>query len=193
MTSAATSQAKAGRIHELLPYVDEITDRDLAASVVEIWVEAWDESRWDDLADVPKGIYSGGTVRSLVEHVSGVTVGALAYASCMSEIHGWSLDHDLLASAALLHDTSKVVETEPGPDGVPVVSEFGLLVQHGVWTAQQILNRQLRLDLAHIVVSHTPMSRTKPLSPEGIILYYVDMLDSDILSLHAKLPLLLSK
>jgi hypothetical protein len=189
----AVAQGRAERVRELFPLVAEIADADLQQAVVEIWVEAWDESEWPDVADAPKGVYGGGPVRSLVEHVTGVAAGALAYARCMEEVHGWSYDRDLLLAAALLHDTSKVVETAPGPDGTPVVSEFGRLVQHGVWTAQRILNRGLGLDLAHMVVSHTPMSRTRPLNPEGIILYYVDMLDSDILSTHAHLPLQLSK
>jgi len=193
MSAATASEARAARVRELFPAIAEIGSDELQRAVVDIWVEAWDESAWSELADVPKGVYGGGPVRSLVEHVTGVTAGALAYARCMEEVHGWSYDRDLLLAAALLHDTSKVVETEPGPDGTPVVSEFGRLVQHGVWTAQRVLERGLGLDLAHMIVSHTPVSRTKPLNPEGIILYYVDMLDSDVLSLHAQLPLLLSK
>lgn len=194
MTTVSTSEPRVQRIRELLPAVAEISRPELRDAVLEIWAEAWEESEWADLAEVPKGVYGGGTpVRPLVEHVSGVVAGSLAFARCMEEVHGWSYNADLLLAAALLHDTSKVVETAPGQDGTPVVSELGRLLQHGVWTAQRVLNRGLGLELAHMVVSHTPMSKTKPSNPEGIILYYIDMLDSDILSLHAQLPLLLSK
>jgi HD domain len=181
------------RIRVLLPMISELRDEELASAVAGIWVEAWGESNWTDLADVPKGLRGGErTPRSLVEHVCAVAEGSLAYAVRMEACHGWAYDRELLLSAALLHDTSKVVEYASEGDRV-VVSEIGRLLQHGVWTANRVLGRGLGLDLAHLIVSHTPMSRTTPQSVEGVVLYYIDMLDSDVMSWHAGDPLLLTK
>jgi HD domain len=181
------------RVRELLPMIADVRDATLATAVAEIWVEAWEESAWADVADVPKGLHGGApTPRSLIEHVCAVTEGVVAYAACMETCHGWSHDRELLLAAALLHDTSKVVEYAPD-DGRVVVSELGRLLQHGVWTAHKVLARDLGLELAHLIVSHTPVSRTTPSSVEGVILYYVDMLDSDVLSWHAGQSLILEK
>jgi hypothetical protein len=190
MSSPVQSSARADTILRLLPAIEQVSDPDLRTAVVEIWIEAWETSAWDDLEDVPKAIYAQGEIHcSLVEHVRAVTAGSIGFADAMEEIHGRPCDRDLLLSAALLHDASKVVESAPSEDGRPVVSEIGRMLQHGVWTAQRVLARGLRLELAHLIVSHTPMSKTTPLIVEGLILYYVDMLDSDVLSLHAGLPL----
>jgi hypothetical protein len=185
---------RIARVEELFPALARIGDPELRTAVTEIWVEAWETSGWLDLSDVPKGVYAGGRdVRPLVEHVRAVTEGVEALALKMHEIHGWELDVELLVTAALLHDTSKVVESTPGPEGSPVLSDAGRLLQHGVWTVQRVLQRDLSLELAHMVVSHTPMSKLLPQTKECLILYYVDMVDSDLLAMEAGLPLLLSK
>lgn len=190
---AKTRADRLQRVRELLPAISRLDDETLEAAVEEIWLEAWDESAWADLAEVPKGVYGGKpSSRSLIEHVCAVTDGACAFAETMRAVHGWAYDRNLLLTAALLHDASKVVESEPGPDGV-VVSDLGRLVQHGIWTAHRIMNRGMGLELTHLIVSHTPASRSKPLTVEGVILYYIDMLDSDILSWHSQQPLHLTK
>jgi hypothetical protein len=193
-TAAAGRKERIERIEALLPAIALIDDKAYHDAVVEIWAEAWEESEWTDLADVPKGVYAPPIqIRSLVEHVNGVTEGAVALADAMREVHGWSYDRDLLLTAALLHDTSKVVESAPGPDGYAVMSKLGRLLQHGVLTAQRVLERDLGLELAHMIVSHTPMSKSIPANLEGIALFYADMFDSDTLSVEAGLPLLIRK
>lgn len=183
------------RVEKLLPPLAGIVDPKLRIAIVEIWVEAWDESDWADLTDVPKGIYGRGSdVGSLIEHVLCVTEAAEALAEVLEASgRGWSVSRDLLLAGALLHDVSKVVESEPGPDGAPVTSAVGRMLQHGVWTAARVLRRDLDLELAHMIVSHTPRSKSVPATLEGLILYYADMMDSDALALSARLPLLIQK
>jgi hypothetical protein len=181
-------------VRDVLPEVSHFQHAEMADVVVEIWGEAWADSSWTNLMDVPKGLTSAGdpVAESLVSHVRGVTLACLGCASALREVHGYEIDNDLLLAAALLHDASKVVELEPFADGVRY-SEFGVNVQHGVWTANQLLKRDLPLSLTQIIISHTPMSKVVPKPIEGIVLYYADMLDSDAISLVNGYPLLLKK
>lgn len=181
-------------VRELLPEVDQFQDAAMADLVVEIWAEAWEESSWTNLVDVPKGLTSSGApvAETLIAHTRGVTRACLGCAAALREAHGYEIDHDLLLAAALIHDASKVVELEPYADGVRY-SEYGVNVQHGVWTANKLLNRGQPLPLAQIIISHTPMSNVVPKPIEGIVLFYADMLDSDAISLVNGNPLLLRK
>jgi hypothetical protein len=42
------------RVRELLPELQQISDEGLRDAVTEIWLKAWIESGWEDMASVPK-------------------------------------------------------------------------------------------------------------------------------------------
>lgn len=183
---------QAKRIRALLPEIAEITNQALADTVVDIWQEFWGKSEWERLEHVPKNAKSLSD-RPLIAHVRAVTQQAISTGRIVQEQHGIAVDMDLLTAGALLHDVSKLIEYAPQL-GTPVIStRYGKLIQHGVATASSVLNRDMSLDLAHLILSHTSASALPPQTIEAVILHYVDYADSDVLLMAAGQPLLLHR
>ncbi len=109
----------AAEVTRLLPELDLIVDDCLRNSVRDIWVEAWQDSAWPDLAAVPKG--TALAEESLIDHSRCVTLMSLAAAQTISSVYGIDYDPNVVAAAALLHDVCKLVENEPIP-GEPVLA-----------------------------------------------------------------------
>lgn len=188
--SAATKdrERRKGRIKELFPELEQIQNESWRQVVVDIWLEIWEESDWEDPADCPKNAkdvvdYPG------TDHIRNVTRQALAIADVVEKAYDRVVNRDVLIAGGLLHDVSKLLESAPGADGRPVVTGKGKLVQHGVLGAAKAVEKGLPDEVLHIIVGHTHQSATIPATIEGIIIHYVDFLDSDILLLERNLPL----
>lgn len=126
--------------------------------------------------------YRGG----LLEHV--VSMAELALAVCR---HYASLDRDLVLIGVLFHDLGKLRELGPMP-----VNDYtleGRLVGHVVIGRDLLLERcaaiegfpaDLRLELEHLVLSHQGKkefsSPVEPMTPEALVLHFVDDLDSKL-------------
>jgi putative nucleotidyltransferase with HDIG domain len=178
---------RQARIRELLPELELIGRPAWREAVVHIWSDVWAASQWGDPADCPKSAKDVHDV-SNIDHTRSVTQQALATADIVERVHGVRIDRDVLVAGALLHDVSKLVESEPGPDG-PRPNRTGRLVQHGVLGAGKAAERGLPDEIIHIVVCHTHQSATVPATIEAIIIHYVDFLDSDVLLLERNRPL----
>ncbi len=185
--TAPLDPARAARIRELLPEIDAIENPAWREATVRIWDRMWAAGAWADPADCPK---SAKDVHdsSNVTHTRSVLAQALATAAIVRDAHGAEIDLDVLRTGALLHDVSKLVEYEPGPDG-PRPSRSGRLVQHGVLAAGMAAEHGLPPEVLHILVCHTHLSATKPQTMEAIVIHYVDFLDSDVLLLQRNRPL----
>ena len=181
----------ASEVRDTFPELDEITDTALRDTVVGIWVEAFEDSPWKSLRDVPKNPYAVPTEASLVTHTRSVTRMAMSAAQIAQELHGIPYDHDLLIAAANLHDVSKIREFEPSDSGGQA-SPYGRLIQHGFYGAFKAAEKNLPTELVHAIIVHTNSSGYAPQTWESAIVYYVDYLDSDAvnvkygLALHAK-------
>lgn len=178
-------------VASVFPEVHEISSEELRRRVLEIWVDVWRESAWARIEDAPKNPENVGD-RPLYLHVRSVTQQAIATADIVQRLHGISYDRDLVIAASLLHDVSKLVEYEPSDAGA-VKSRKGKLIQHGVYGAHKAWAHGLPDELVHVIISHTHSSGLKPSTWEGIIVHYVDYLDSDALLKDAGNPLLLGK
>ena len=179
-------------LEQLLPELALINDPGLRGVVSDIWNECWHEGSWRSIEDVPKSTQL--PERRLVQHTRSVARISLAAAQTLREIHGIPFHRDMLVAAALLHDVSKLVENELGPDGKSSVhSSLGRLVQHGVLGAFKAWQRDLPIELVHAIITHTRSSNVRPQTWEAVIVHYVDYLDSDCLSLHHGRPLLLNR
>jgi putative nucleotidyltransferase with HDIG domain len=173
-------------VRRLFPEVDGIEDTTLRQGVLAIWIEVAAECAWERLEHAPKSLMAE-RFRTLVEHVRGVTRMALAMADVAEQQQGVRCNRDLLLAACLLHDVSKAVEMEPDPEGKPTggpalparKSALGRALQHGVYATHKILAHALPLELAHLVVTHTPESNVRATSLEAAYLFYADYADSD--------------
>ena len=101
-------------IEVLFSELREIKDPRLRDAVAEIWCEIAAEMKWDTLEEIPKNTEEEKG-RSLIGHIKGVTVMALAICEAAKSLHGKEYDKDAMIAASLLHDVSKLVEYEPGP------------------------------------------------------------------------------
>jgi HD superfamily phosphohydrolase YqeK len=145
---------------------------------------------WDDLLEVPKNMKSEAD-RSLVEHIRGVTQMALAICEIAERVQGKGYDRDMLLAACLLHDVSKPVEYEPDPAAPKGTyprrgrqSALGRNVQHAVYATHKIFEKNLPVELAHLIVTHTHGSNMRGRTWEAAALFYADFADTDA-ALHS--------
>jgi hypothetical protein len=185
------------RIRELIPEIALIGDDSLREAVEEIWQQAWRESDWDDLADVPKNPSSPAAPQrtadawTLVTHTRAVAQLAVPAAETIKALHGIDFDRDALLALAILHDASKLLEYEGTREAI-TKSRTGRLIQHGVYGAFLMWQHGLPVELVHGVISHTPSSTVLPQTHEALIVRYVDFLDTDSMLLDAGEKLFLS-
>ncbi|MEP9375091.1 HD domain-containing protein [Aquabacter sp. CN5-332] len=171
----------------LFPEIEQVQDPKLRKGVVDIWLEIADECAWDRFEDVPKNLdYEKG--RRLVDHIRGVTQMALELAEIGKRLHGQDYNREYLLVSCLLHDVSKVVETEPDPSGKPTggpalpgkKSELGAKIQHAGYATHKVFAHGLPLEVAHLVLTHTHASGLRSNTLEASYLFYADFADSDI-------------
>jgi len=173
-------------VRRLFPEVDEIQDESLREGVIDIWIETAAESSWERIEDVPKSL-NAERYRRLVDHVRGVTRLALALAEGCEREQGAKYNRDYLLAACLLHDASKIVEMDPDPAGQPTggpalpakKSLIGTKIQHGAYATHKIFAKNLPLEVAHLVLTHTHASNLRSPSLEAAYLFYADYADSD--------------
>ncbi len=183
--------SRVEHVLELLPEVREISDPDLAQMVAEIWAEVWEESGWPDLMDVPKS--EEVSHRPLVPHVRSVVQQAIAIAEIVEKNHGIRVDRDRLVAAALLHDVSKLVESDSAAESYRK-SRLGRLLTHGFYGAFKALGKGLPPEVVNSVLTHSHGASAKPPATlEGIIVHYADMADSDALLVDVGKKTLLEK
>ncbi|WP_214402221.1 HD domain-containing protein [Pseudonocardia lacus] len=193
MTTGITDpKVTAAEVLETFPELTGIADGALRDAVVEIWQEVLQESDWDHLDQVPKHPVKLPASSSLVDHTRAVTQMAVAVAEVAERVRGIPFDRDLLIACANLHDVSKLKEFEPSAEGGRA-SRFGYLVQHGVYGAHKMWQKNLPLEMVHNILVHTTTSRYLPQTWEAVIVHYVDYLDSDGLNLQHGVPLNIKK
>jgi len=179
----------ADLVIEVFPEVNGISDPGLRDDVIAIWCEVLSEMAWEGIHHVPKND-SSEKHRTLVEHIRGVTAMAMSLAENAERFHDAPIDRDALLVAALLHDASKPLETEPDPS-VHVddpqrcprpsrTSALGAQIQHAVYVAHKMFARNMPLDMINLVITHTHQSAVRGTTAEAALLFYADFADSDV-------------
>ena len=182
---------KRERILQLMPIIEKIQDEKLKNGVIEVWVKAWEESAWPDLADCPFNVNCPNC--NLIQHTNFVATIAMAMASLARNTLNISVDTDLLLAGSVLHDVSKVLENVPpevAPDGK---SKIAKNLVHGTYGVHLALNAGLPLEVAHLINVHTPQVSAMPKVIEGIFLCYADLAAYDMLFIGTNIPLNLER
>jgi hypothetical protein len=188
VSQMADEDRKRDRVRELLPELQQIGDEGLRDAVTEIWLQAWTESGWEDMAAVPKNPSATKAAASvddawtLITHTRVVAQVAAASADIVAKLHGTAYDLDTVIALALLHDVSKLLEYE-GTETSVAKSRFGELIQHGVYGAFLAWQQNLPVELVHGIIAHTPSSRSAPKTQEALIVRYADFISTDTLLL----------
>lgn len=160
-------------LHRVLPELELIRDKGLREKVTAVWLDVWQESAFEDIADVPIG---PGIPYPHVPHNRAVVTMALSVAETLERFHGIEVDRDVLLAAALVQDVSKLVELAPAGDGVEP-TKLGRSFQHAFWAAHKALEHGLPMEVCEIVLNHTPDAPGLPRTLEGKIIWHVDQLD----------------
>jgi hypothetical protein len=181
-------QQRRDYLLSLFPEIEKINDTELAEKVLEIWSNVLDESPWERVEDVPKNPLYASESDTLLRHTQSVIRMAMAVAAVVSEVYERDVDMDILIAASVLHDVCKLREYDKNG-----LSEFGKLMQHGVYSAVKGFEFGMSLKMNHILLTHTKKSTVMPQTIEGLILHYVDYLDSDITRMFAGKTLLLGQ
>lgn len=174
-----TTVTAIDRIRECLPEIALLEDAELRSSIERIWLVAWQESAWEDLRDC--AFAAEAPEFRLIDHVRAVVQGCEAAARQAVELQDVRLDTQFLLALALLHDVSKLVEIEPDAATGARQSQFGRLIQHGVYTAHLAMVEKLPVELVHSILTHTPYSKLEPQIAEGVLHKQIDLANAESL------------
>jgi hypothetical protein len=158
----------------LFPELALLSESSLRLAVEEIWQHLWRDSAHERLEDVP---VSTKIDYPQIKHCQAIVKVALAAADALEQVHDTRFDRDTLIAAALLMDVSKLVETQPGPDGGVVASDLGRLLPHALYAAHLALGSGVPLPVVHVISAHSPNGGKAPVTPEAQLLDWVDQLD----------------
>lgn len=174
--------------YNLFPEIHQIQNQVLKEKVLCIWDNVLDESTWEQVEDVPKNPLSAGPNDTLLRHTQSVVKQCIAVANVVTAVYQQPVDMDTLIACAILHDVCKLREYDQGG-----ISEFGRMIQHGVYSAAKGFEFNLPLHMCHILLTHTKKCSVAPKCIEGIILQYIDYPDSDITYFLAGNPMHIDK
>ena len=171
---------------ELFPEILEIENPKLKQGVIDIWLDVAAASPWEHFEDIPKNL-KAERYRPLIPHIRGTTLNALSLAEIAKKLHGTPYDRDLLISVCLLHDVTKILESEPDPEGTPTSgsvlparkSEIGKAMPHAAYAAHLVLEKGLPIRLAHLIITHTNDCNKRGIGWEASLLFYADFTDTD--------------
>ena len=160
-------------VRAAFPELEAIEDDDLRARVVRAWTTAIEENDVEGLHAVP---WLPPTQRDLgledarlVDHVRDVTDCALALAETLTERRDLALSLDTVVAGALVHDVSKLAEFG-GMEPTPVYDLLG----HPYYGVHVVSRAGLPVELAHIVLSHTPRTTVEPATLEAELVRRAD-------------------
>lgn len=160
-------------IERVFPELAAIEDDDLRAGVRTAWETAVAETAVEDLEAAPwfppaQRELGLGDER-LVPHVRDVAAGAIALAETLEERRGTAVDRDTVLAGALVHDVSKLYEFD-GMAETPV----GDLLGHPYYGVYAVARAGLPVELAHVVLSHTPRTNVEPATLEAELVRRAD-------------------
>jgi len=185
-----TGPNKAEKIKEYFPILKKLHDAELREAIVKCWVRIWEESRWTDLQDCP--FTPPFPDISLIAHINCIGEMVLAMADVLEKNNPeLKLDRDYLITGALLHDLSKPVEIEPGPEGY-AWGKIIKLMPHATYGAMVAMAQGLPPRVANIILAHSRWTGASPASPEAVLLHYLDYGLADILRAVRGLPLIVT-
>lgn len=165
------------QLGDLLPAIYKIKDESMQQIVLDMWKAFYEKGDWKDLKEAY--FISACPAYSLIQHTNYVTEAAIQIAQVTEQMLGMKIQWDVLIASCLLHDVSKLVETVMDEEGAHE-NEIGRQFQHGFLSASYAYEHGMPNEVVTNLITHTGDSNRIPTNIEGIILYYVDMIDTDL-------------
>ncbi|MFB6310340.1 MAG: HD domain-containing protein [Salinirussus sp.] len=168
------------QFREAFPHVERIEDDDLREKTIQAWVMALRDNDVDDIGDLPwfppaQEEFNLGTVRG-IDHIRDVTELAIAMTEQLAESRAVEPSLDMVIAGALLHDVSKIYEFD-GMASTPIEDLLG----HPYYGIVITFEVGLPIELAHIVLCHSPQTNVEPAILEARIVETADEVAADVL------------
>lgn len=181
MNTVEISDELRARVRAELPEVEEITDDDLRAGVIEAWAMALAKSSFDAIGEIePSGNPGVNTLKhgSQTDHIRGVTRLALKLADEMSALMpALQIKRDLLIAGALCHDVGKPWEFDPENrkrwEGNPRAAGLPS-IRHPAFGVHICLTVGLPEEVAHCAAAHSGEGELLVRSLENTIVHHAD-------------------
>jgi putative nucleotidyltransferase with HDIG domain len=179
-TIEVTDELRA-RVRDELPEVEEISDPELRAKVVEAWALALARSSFSSIAEIePSGNPGVNTLKRgrQTDHIRGVTRLAMALADELQAVlPDLQVNRDLLIAGALCHDVGKPWEFDPEnrrrwearprAAGLPAI-------RHPAYGVHICLTVGLPEEVAHCAAAHSGEGELLVRSLENTIIHHAD-------------------
>jgi hypothetical protein len=163
-------------VRDILPPLAQLEDQELAEKIASAWLDAFEQSHFEKLEDVPQNLVFE-TFVSLVDHVNGLCEMCVSVCRTMKKFYPHvRCDEQLLVAHALMHDISKILEFEPDGNGQYRISALGEQFQHATLGAHLALKHGLGQKMAHLTLTHTAHCDVRATLTEGTLFYYLDHL-----------------
>jgi putative nucleotidyltransferase with HDIG domain len=181
MNTVEISDELRARVRVELPEVEEITDDDLRAGVIEAWAMALAKSSFDAIGEIePSGNPGVNTLKhgSQTDHIRGVTRLAIKMADEMSALMpALQIKRDLLIAGALCHDVGKPWEFDPENrkrwEGNPRAAGLPS-IRHPAFGVHICLTVGLPEEVAHCAAAHSGEGELLVRSLENTIVHHAD-------------------
>jgi len=170
------------------PIGEKIGNKELLDQIARIWKRALEMSKWEKVEDVCFNTAIKDNQR-LVDHVNVVSICSYEMGKTIEKYQGEMFDYDRLLALCLLHDVSKVLEFEPDGNGGFRNSDIGNYIQHGVYGAILAREEGMNVEMQHLILTHTPLSKLRPQFKEAILFSHIDLCDADMVFYERGLPL----
>lgn len=178
-------------IEKFLSDISKIQNEELKYRVKEVWMEAWEQSSFENLYEV--GFAEEVKNYTLIEHIQAATRCAVNIADVVNDIYKLPINLDYLIAGSLLHDVDKVIIHRKMKDPSCDYEENICIKQHGQIGAEIAQKKGIPSEVIHIILSHTYLLKIVPKTIEAIILRYADHVVGEVLFHSAGLPLLIER
>ena len=160
-------------IEEDIPEIALIKNADIRRKVTVVYASFLRESSHARVSEAPA--FPGLPKYDLARHTRHVVQNSVHLADTLHDLWGIDCDRDILLAAAILHDSSKLLEYE-GREGKK--SELGRTFLHAQLAGVRCRDVGLPNEVAYIVTMHPftpPHVHVTPHSIEFVILNYADI------------------
>ena len=176
------------QIAELLPEINEISDRSLRDKVAAVWSESISTGcggrgwTFDELRAVKFTLLAGDIDLTFIDHLRSCAGQSMATADVLTRVFGdrIPIDRDVLLAGSLLADVGKPLEYDRDASGRVIQGRYGQMLRHPFSGVGLCYKHDLPPEVMHIVATHSHEGEKVQRSIESIIFHHADFVDFDI-------------
>lgn len=170
------------RLLELIPEFNEIKDKELLDKCINVWIKAFKyvDMTPDDLLEMPFTLFYKTDI-NFIMHMRGVIGMTMAAGRKVQEIYpdNITIDLDILAAGAVLHDVAKMLEMEKTDSGWAKTSQ-GQILRHPFSGVGLCFDEGIPDEVMHIIAAHSKEGDNGKRTPEAWLLHHSDFMNFDI-------------